>query len=116
MNIRNMTLDDIPAVMAIGNDAPELAVSDVSKFWSEQRLQMWVEVNQDINLVAEENGEILGFQLTNYMCLQKVGYLSDLVVKESARGKGIGSALTHETVKRMTDMGLTYIYGPHSGT
>ena len=110
MNIRNMTLEDLPAVISIGNDAPELAVSDVSRFWSEHRLHGWIEAHQDILLVAEEDGEVVGFQLTQLHLPSKVGYLSDLVVKKSARGQGIGAALTEETVKRMTTMGLTYIY------
>jgi len=110
MNIRNMTLEDLPAVISLGNDAPELAVSDESRFWSEPRLRSWVEAGQDILLVAEENGEVIAFQLTQLHLPSKVGYLSDIVVKERARGRGVGAALTEETVKRMKDMGLTYIY------
>ena len=48
-----MTTGDIDAVIAIGSQSPELAVSDVSQFWSTKRLIPWVEADTDIMLVAE---------------------------------------------------------------
>lgn len=110
MNIRDMTINDVDAVFAIGNDAPELAVSDVSRFWGVPRLRDWVQANQDIMLVAEQNNEIIGILLTQLHIPSHVGYVSDLVVKESARGEGVGHALMVEAVRRMTGMGLTYQY------
>lgn len=106
-----MSIQDVPVVVKLGNGASELAVSDESRFWGERRLGEWIEANQDINLVAEEGGEILGFILTQLHRPSEVGYLSDVVVREEARGRGVGAALVEQAVKRMTDMGLTYIYG-----
>ncbi len=106
-----MTVSDIPEVIAIGLGAPEMAVSDVSTFWGEDRLQSWLEAERDIMLVAEENGEVLGFQLTQLHLPSGVGYLSDLAVKEGVRGKGLGTILTEETLKLMKDKGITYVYG-----
>lgn len=110
MNIRKMTTGDVLAIVVIGNQAPELAVSDVSKFWSEARLRPWVEAGQDVMLVAEEGGEVIGFLITQLHLSSRVGYISDLVVKTSARRRGVGLALMNEAVQQMIDRGLTYLY------
>ncbi len=106
-----MTIDDIPAVREIGNNSPELSVTEEnSPFWSTERLVGWVKAHQDVMLVAEEGGEVVGFQITNIHLPSKVGYLSDLVVDESARGRGIGSQLVELTLEKMREMGVTYVY------
>lgn len=111
MNIRKMTTNDIGTVIAIGSQAPELAVSEVSQFWSENRLIPWVEADADIMLVAEQDDEVIGAILTQLHLPSKVGYLSDLVVKDSARSKGVGSALLRETMKQLDSLGVTLVYG-----
>ena len=111
MNIRKMTRDDIDSVSIIGDAAPELSVvGDNSLFWSKNRLTTWIDAGQDVMLVAEENGEILGLLITQIHQPSSIGYISDLVVKESARGMGIGLALAKTGIKQMKAMGITYIY------
>lgn len=111
MKIRNMTVDDIPAVREIGDNAPELSVTeDNTAFWDADRLTGWIEANQDVMLVAEDDGEVVGFQITQIHQPSKMGYLSDLAVKEKARGNGIGSQLVKLTLEKMHEMGVTYVY------
>ena len=111
MKIRKMTTGDIDAVIAIGSQSPELAVSDVSQFWSTKRLIPWVEADTDIMLVAEEGGEVIGAVLTQLHVPSAVGYLSDIVIKESARGKGVGTALLSEAIQQLDKLGVTLVYG-----
>lgn len=111
MNIRKMTAKDTAKVVKIGNEASELAVSEESRFWGEDRLIPWVEADQDILLVAEDNSEVVGAILTNLHQPTKVGYLSDLVVEKSTRGKGIGAALLKEALSLAYSSGITYVYG-----
>lgn len=110
MKIRKMTTNDIGTVIAIGSQALELAVSDESLFWSAKRLKPWVEANTDIMLVAEEEGEVIGAVLTILHLSSKVGYLSDIVVKDSARGKGVGTALLTELMQLFKEKGMTLVY------
>ncbi|WP_289058925.1 GNAT family N-acetyltransferase [uncultured Mesotoga sp.] len=55
-------------------------------------------------LVAEEDGDIVGYvglHFIPYLFMgHPEGYISELFVKSSARGKGIGSKLLTEAVKR----------------
>jgi ribosomal protein S18 acetylase RimI-like enzyme len=106
-----MTVGDIDAVRTIGHAAPELAVSEVSKFWAEHRLKPWVEANQDIMLVAELEGAVVGAILTQVHKPSKVCYLSDLVVKSSEREKGIGRKLLVATLEKAHSAGFTLFYG-----
>ena len=111
MYIREMTIDGIPSVRKIGDNAPELSVSEENTpFWGEARLTSWVAAKQDVMIVAEENGEVIGFQITQIHSPSQTGYLSDVAVVESARGKGVGSALIQSALERMRKMGITYVY------
>lgn len=106
-----MTIDDIPAVRKIGDSTPELSVTeDNSAFWGAARLTGWIEAHQDVMLVAEEDGEVVGFLITQIHMPSKMGYLSDLAVKESARGKGVASQLVKLTLDNMRELGITYVY------
>lgn len=111
MTIRKMTVDDVRVVIEIGNEASELAVSDESRFWKPDRLNSWVQADEDIMLVAEDNNQVVGAQLTNVHKPSRVCYFSDLVVKESARGQGIGTALIKEALRQCKQLGITYVYG-----
>ena len=106
-----MTCDDIDSISIIGDAAPELSVTgDNSLFWGRVRLTAWINAGQDVMLVAEDNNEVLGLLITQIHQPSSMGYISDLVVKESERGKGIGLALAETAVQQMKAMGVTYIY------
>ena len=106
-----MTTNDVAAVNAIGNETPELSVTEGnSLFWGIKRLTSWVKAEQDVMLVAAEGDEVVGFVITQLHIPSQIGYLSDIVVKSSARGQGIGAQLTQQAIKRMKDLGITYIY------
>ena len=111
MKIRQMTIDDIGAIRAMANASPELAVNDEKQaFWGTERLTSWITQGDDVMLVAEHDGLVVGFQITNIHTASKIGYLSDIVVDQKYRGTGIGSKLLDETVRHMKQKGITYVY------
>ena len=65
-----------------------------------------------IVLVAEENGEVIGYTYAgvegfDYMSLRgPAGVLYDVVVDPSYRGRGVGRTLVEETLKLLKDKGV----------
>lgn len=105
-----MLPEDAEGVSALGQSTPELAASDVSRFWGAQRLKKWVESGSDVMLVAEENGEIVGVQLTQIHHPSSVALLSDIFVRKDMRGQGVGRRLHQEVMRRISAIGIDYVY------
>ena len=65
--IREMTLDDLDEVFDLGRNAPEFAVSNESSFWTKEELERWIAENtDDVLLVSELKGQVIGFVLAKY--------------------------------------------------
>ena len=110
IHIRNMTQNDVATVAAIGSSAPELKSSESDVFWSEEILANWV-ASDDIMLVAEAEGRVVGFQLTQLHLPTKTGYLSDIAIHPDWRRHGIGAQLIEEALAQFQERGANYIYG-----
>src|SRR3989344_157878 len=111
LHIRNMELADVEKVYEIGKGAPEFTVSDSSSFWEKEDLERWVrDKEEDILLVAEAGGEIIGFILAKYHKATRLGTITDIFVEESHRRKGIGTNLLHQVKNQLLDKGATYMY------
>jgi ribosomal protein S18 acetylase RimI-like enzyme len=110
INIRRMTENDVADVATLGNEAPELKSSATDTFWSKEQLRDWVK-SGDVMLVAEAEGHVVGFQLTQFHAATKVGYLSDIAIHPNWRRYGIGSRLVEEAMKELQVQGANYIYG-----
>jgi ribosomal protein S18 acetylase RimI-like enzyme len=108
--IRDMTVADVEAVAKLGNNAPELKTNDDDMFWSKDVLERWVK-GGDVLLVADAQGKVVGFQLTQFHEPSREGYLSDIVIDPDWRGRGIGSRLVEEAERRLVSKGADYIYG-----
>src|SRR3990167_7987834 len=88
--IRRMIPKDVEEVYNMGKNTPEFAVSDTSSFWEKIELERWTRENlDDVLLVAEMNGKIVGFVLTKYHRATRVGGFIDLLVKDEYRRRGI---------------------------
>src|SRR5690349_3551242 len=109
--IRDMTVDDIDEIISLGRDLNELLAGDNDEFWSEEVLRSWVAARQDIMVVAESGGKVVGFQLTQLHLPSKSGYLSDIAVHPDFRRHGIATRLIEEVLRRMRRQGITYVYG-----
>jgi ribosomal-protein-alanine N-acetyltransferase len=110
IKIRDMTEADVPVVAAIGREAPELKTNEDDEFWSEGLLKDWV-VGDDVMLVVEAEGKVVGFMLTQLHKATKAGYLSDVAIHPEWRGHGIGSQLIEAVLARLKDRGVEYVYG-----
>ena len=110
IRIRTMTQDDVPEVYTIGREAAELKASTTDVFWSEEVLASWV-VSGEPMLVAEAEGAVVGFQLTQFHAPTKTGYLSDIAIHPDWRRHGIGSRLVEEALAQLQQQGANYVYG-----
>jgi GNAT superfamily N-acetyltransferase len=104
MNIRKGTEADMPAVLglikelAIFEKEPEAVVVTVDELVRDG----FGTVPLFHTFVAEQDGEIIGMALFYYRYSTWKGrtiHLEDLIVKESKRGTGAGSALYKEVIK-----------------
>lgn len=109
--IRDMNVEDIDAVRWLGSQFSELLANDKDEFWDVQTLRGWVEAGQDIMLVAESGGRVAGFHLTQLHLPSRSGYLSDIAVDSDFRRQGIATRLIDETLARMRQQGIIYVYG-----
>jgi ribosomal-protein-alanine N-acetyltransferase len=105
-----MTEADVPAVSAIGRQAPELKTNEDDEFWDEELLKDWV-AGDDVLLVVEADGEVVGFMLTQIHKATKAGYLSDVAIHPDFRGRGVGSRLIEAVLARLKERGIQYVYG-----
>jgi ribosomal protein S18 acetylase RimI-like enzyme len=105
-----MTQDDVPEVQAMGAEASELKASKTDSFWSKEVLENWVK-SGDVMLVAEAEGKVVGFQITQLHTPTKTGYLSDIAIHPDWRRHGIGSQLVEAAVVQLQERGANYVYG-----
>jgi GNAT superfamily N-acetyltransferase len=71
-------------------------------------LEIEIAAGKDLALVWEEEGEILG-----YACAHDLGfraYLSDLIVAETARNRGIGRQLLEHIEAKLRQRGCPVIF------
>lgn len=108
--IRDMREADVAAVVAIGRGASELKTNEDDEFWDEELLKDWV-AGDDVMLVVESGGRVVGFMLTQIHKATKAGYLSDVAIHPDWRGQGIGSRLIEAVLARLKERGIQYVYG-----
>jgi len=108
--IRDMREADVAAVAAIGRGASELKTNEDDEFWDEELLKDWV-AGDDVMLVVESGGRVVGFMLTQVHKATKAGYLSDIAIHPDWRGQGIGSRLIKAVLARLKERGIQYVYG-----
>jgi len=100
VTIRSAVLDDVPALLAIEQEAASAA------HWTREQYDQLVE--SGIVLVAEEGGNASGF-----VCAKTVagdGEIENMVVAKQGRRRGIGSALLDELLRRFRNEGRAAIW------
>ena len=102
MEIRAMRAEDWPAVRRIYLEGIATGIATFQQTAPEY--EEWDRGHlQDCRLVAEENGEVIGWTALSATSSRPVyrGVVEvSLYVGENARGKGVGKALMHELIAR----------------
>ena len=114
LEIREITIDDLAAVFHLGE---KLFTSDFSpsmyRTWDEYEITTLFNSDSELCLVAEFNGEIVGFALGTTVEKQnsawKYGYLVWIGVRPGLQKCGAGHHLFEEIKQRMIDQGVRMI-------
>ena len=98
--IRFMRLRDVDAVA-------ELEQAVFARPWSRESFRQELTRNAVARyLVAEENGEILGY--AGAWIILDESHITNIAVREDARGRGIGRQLTAELLQILSNLGACY--------
>ncbi|NIQ10371.1 MAG: GNAT family N-acetyltransferase [Gammaproteobacteria bacterium] len=114
LEIREMTIDDFADVFHLGE---QLFTSDYSpsmyRTWDEYEITTLYNSDNELCLVAELDGKIVGFALGTTVdksnSAWKYGYLVWIGVRPGLQKKGVGDNLFNELKKRMMDQGVRMI-------
>ena len=97
--IRTATEYDLDAIRILIKSVPDFWHTE----WRPDALERAFRASAGLAFVCEEAGNILGFSCAHDVGF--LGYLSLLVVAESARGKGIGRELITRTERELVKCG-----------
>ena len=98
--IRFMRLKDVDAVAAIEE-------ATFARPWSRESFRQELTRNAVARyLVAEENGEILGY--AGAWVILDESHITNIAVREDARGRGIGKKLTADLLQVLSNLGACY--------
>ena len=98
--IRRMRLKDVDAVESIEQ-------SSFARPWSRESFRQEVTRNVAARyLVAEEDGEILGY--AGAWVILDESHITNIAVREDARGRGIGKLLTSQLLQVLSNLGACY--------
>lgn len=112
VQIRRMQVEDVGYVREIiTQKKDEFSVSDVSYGWAEEQLERWVNNKDDVLLVAEDQGKIVGFVTSQYHKPTGKVTIENIYVVEEQRRKDIGTNLMKECLKQLKEKGASYVCG-----
>ncbi len=97
--IRTAAESDIPPITALFQSEPGFW----NPAWTANTLRQALRSAENLALVWEENGQILGFACAHDLGFR--GYLSELIVSPAARGQGIARLLVETIERELTGRG-----------
>ncbi|TLM65567.1 MAG: GNAT family N-acetyltransferase [Deltaproteobacteria bacterium] len=114
LEIRELTIDDLAAVFHLGEQLFTSAYSpSMYRTWDEYEITTLFNSDSELCLVAELDGEIVGFALGTTIEKQnsawKYGYLVWIGVRPGLQKCGAGHKLFGEVKKRMVEQGVRMI-------
>ncbi len=114
VTIREMTIDDLPAVYHLGERLFTSATFPLLyRTWDEYEVTHYFNTEPELCLVAEVEGRIVGFAIGTTVekpgTAWKYGYLLWLGVKRSYQRTGMGRRLYSEMEKRMLKQGVRMV-------
>jgi len=106
-----MNPEDVIAVQGLAYKEERFQVSGQACFWDKEQLDNWSKSEGDVCLVAEHNGEIIGFVLSQYHQPTGKATIENLFVRSGYRKQGIGRELFIECSLTLKSNGATYQCG-----
>jgi ribosomal protein S18 acetylase RimI-like enzyme len=108
-----MRVDDVGAVHESGTSVEAFQTSPLeaseTPFWPADRLREWVQADEDVLLVAEAGGDVVGYFLSHHHETTGTAYIENLFVDPPYRRRGIGTELLETGVERIVARGGRYI-------
>lgn len=94
IKIRDMSPEDANTVYRLGVNTEEYEVAESEEiFWSIEQLKKWSKKEDDVNLVAQSDGEIVGYILSHIHNPTGKVEIENLYVDPNWRRNGIGKKL-----------------------
>lgn len=114
LRIRDMTIDDLSTVFHLGEDIFTAEYSpSLYRTWDEYEITTLFNSDSDLCLVAEAEGQIVGFALgttvEKHHSAWKYGYLVWLGVRPNRQKLQVGARLFREIKRRMREQGVRMI-------
>lgn len=107
MEIRSMTIEDYGEIYSMWQITSKRALSGAD---SKKNIELYLNRNKGMSLVAVENGKIIGTVLAGHD--GRRGFIHHMAVLPEYRRKHIGNALATEAIKRLRGDGIdkTHIF------
>ncbi len=99
--VAEMSIEDYDQVQALWKSSPAIVLSKVD---SRECIQKFLALNTGLSFVARDEGECVGAVLCSHD--GRMGYLSNLVVREDRRREGIGRQLVGRCMYALTGLGI----------
>lgn len=113
IDIRPMKPTDVAQVYQSGIDVEQFQTSETESkktpFWPKERLYKWVNEENDVLLIAEDEDRIVGYFLSHLHQPTGIAYIENLYVAKTYRRQGIGTTLMKNGLKRLSENGCRYV-------
>ncbi|MGE5540975.1 MAG: N-acetyltransferase family protein [Bacillota bacterium] len=110
MHIRDLTVEDIPALLEMAKAEPAFQVDGGEGFWTRKQLECWIRSEDDVLLAMEMDGKLIGFTLTAHHRPTGKVTLENHFIRADYRGRGVGTHLLAKTLVRLMTAGGTYLH------
>ncbi len=111
VEIRPLSREDLKAIVQID----EKVLGESRREYWEKKLKLINEKSSQVSLVAELEGEVLGFILGDisgweFGVPDTIGWIDTIGVDPAYQKKGLATALVNELIKRLKAIGVRTIY------
>ena len=111
LQIRPIKIDDLEAIVSID----EKVLGEKRMDYWEKKLRMMDDKASQVSLVAEVQGQVLGFVLGDvsgweFGVPDTIGWIDTIGVDPDHQKKGLARALAQELIQRLKAMGVKTIY------
>jgi ribosomal protein S18 acetylase RimI-like enzyme len=111
VEIRALKAEDLDAIIKID----EMVLGESRKDYWERKLALMNNQSSEISLVAEVEGEVVGFILGDvsgweFGVPETIGWIDTIGVASAYQKKGVATALARELIKNLKAIGVRTIY------